>query len=75
MHSAPTARSLRQPKADERQWDAECGGKDPFTSEGAAWAVLAHIKKTGAAKKTCWLNAYQCSFCGAWHLGNTRRVW
>ena len=74
MHLAPTVGLLRPPKADERQWDAECGGKEMFTSEASADAVLADIKRYGR-RRTCWLTSYQCSFCGGWHLGNTRRLW
>ena len=72
MHAAPTARSLLLPEAHARRWEAECHGKDSYT-EAAAQAMLAHIKREPGRQRLCWLTTYQCSFCGSWHLGNTRK--
>ena len=72
MPAAPLP--LRAPEADVRQWEAECAGKDRFPSGAAAAAVLANVKRERGRAKLCWLTTYPCSFCGGWHLGNTRKV-
>ena len=48
----------------------QCGTKKRYDSEGVA--VSHAIAATKAWQTT--LRAYQCRWCGMWHIGNRRRA-
>jgi hypothetical protein len=43
-----------------------CSKKVKHESQEAAYAHLAHLRKTTGYRGAY---PYQCSFCGAWHIG------
>lgn len=51
-------------------WQFQCGTKRCYRSEAAAQQHLAQMQAEGLFQRPT--RAYECPWCGAWHLGHLR---
>lgn len=55
---------------DRPRFEAHCGVKEPYDDEEAALEHRKHLKKKFRSKDIAAMEAYQCDFCGKWHIGH-----
>lgn len=64
-----------EPRDDPRYYESACLGKEKFPSEGAAEGFLREARRpvrrniAPILHDVDWLSAYECPFCGSWHVG------
>lgn len=61
---------LTDPSSAPHEYEKGCAGKEAYPSESAAIAAIKIFRKEGTLHRPSRIDAYECQFCGAWHLGN-----
>lgn len=73
MSAVHRARVLSSERLDDSTVEAfACVGKQVFETRHLAEQVAQHMRRRGRSKLRAPVSAYECTFCGRWHVGNGR---
>lgn len=66
-----TSPTRLDPSSEPYAYEHGCDGKERYPSASAALAAIKLFRKEGTLHRPSRIDAYECQFCGAWHLGNS----